>query len=280
MSVYDQAVGAIAEWLYLGAGVLLVLELVWFVRRRQLNRPRILEMLASYSPFVPTVIVDALTLGALVALYAAAYHIAPWQLPVNAWTALAALILVDFAYYWEHRCSHRARVLWALYHSVHHSSPEFNLSTAFRVSFVDQFFAPLFYLPLVLAGLHPGLVLSGIAFNLAYQTWVHTELIGKLGWFEKIFNTPSNHRVHHGVNAKYLDRNFGAVLMVWDRLFGTYQSEEERPVYGLTHPLNSVNPLNVHFHGIIALVRDLRRARSIGEICGRLLKHPGWTPPG
>lgn len=278
ISIYDAAIHTVTDLLYLFAGALLAAELLWLIRLRRLNKPRLLEMLASYSPFLPAVIVEAVTVAALVALYFTVYSVAPWEAPINVWSALLAVILVDFVYYWEHRWAHEVRVLWALYHSVHHSSPDFNLSTAFRVSFVDQFFSPLFYLPLLALGLHPALVFSGMAFNLAYQTWVHTEMVGKLGWIEKILNTPSNHRVHHGSDPKYLDKNYGAVLIIWDRLFGTYQAEEERPVYGLTEPLNSVNPLAVHFHEAVRLVRDLRSARSARAAFGYLFNRPGWTP--
>ncbi len=278
LSIYGQYIDTITRLLYVFAGAVLVVELLWLVYRRRLNKPRVLEMLASYSPFIPAVVVDTLTVAALIALYAVVYRFAPWEIPVTAWSALLVVILVDFIYYWEHRWAHEIRVLWALYHSVHHSSPDFNLGTAFRVSFVDQFFSPLFYLPLVVLGFHPALVLSGLVFMLAYQTWIHTEMIGKLGWLEKIFNTPSHHRVHHGSDAKYLDKNYGAILIVWDRLFGTYKAEEERPIYGLTQPLNSVNPLKVHFHEAVKLFRDLGGARSAREVRSYLFKHPGWTP--
>lgn len=278
ISIYDQYIDTVAYGLYIFAGGLLVAELLWLAYRRHLNKQRIFEMLASFSPFIPAVLVEILTFTALIALYYAVSSLAPWPIPLSAGSAVLALVLVDFIYYWEHRWSHQIRVLWALDHSVHHSSPDFNLFTAYRVSFVAQFFSPLFYLPLLLLGLHPVLVLSGLAFNLAYQTWVHTEMIDKLGWLEKIFNTPSNHRVHHGADPKYLDKNYGAILIIWDRLFGTYQAEEERPRYGLTQPLHSVNPLNVHFHEAGKLLRDLRAARSGNEMLGYLFKRPNWTP--
>ena len=278
ISIYNHYIDTTAGLLYVFGGVLLVAELLWLAYKRRLNKPRIFEMLASFSPFVPATVVDVLTTTALIALYFVAYSFAPWQIPMTAWSVGLALVLVDLIYYWEHRWAHKIRVLWALYHSVHHSSSDFNLSTAFRVSFVDQFFSPLFYLPLVVLGFHPVLILSGLVFILAYQTWIHTEMIAKLGWFDKFFNTPSNHRVHHGSDPKYLDKNYGAVLIVWDRLFGTYQAEEETPVYGLTHPLNSVNPLKVHFHEAIKLVRDLHGARSRREAWAYLFNHPGWMP--
>ena len=279
LSVYDQYIDTVANGLYIFAGGVLVVELLWLLYRRRLNKQRILEMLASFSPFIPTVLVEILTFTALIALYYGVSSLAPWPIPLSAGSAVLALVLVDFTYYWEHRWSHEIRILWALDHSVHHSSPDFNQFTAYRVSFVAQFIAPLFYLPLLLLGLHPVLVLSGLGFNLAYQTWIHTEMIGKFGWLEKIFNTPSNHRVHHGTEPKYLDKNFGAILIIWDRLFGTYQAETERPHYGLTHPLASVNPFKVHFYEAGKLLHDLRGARSWKKVLGYLFNRPGWTPP-
>lgn len=278
ISIYDNYIDTTAYGLYVFAGGLLVVELLWLLYRRHLNKQRVFEMLASFSPFIPAVLVEILTLAALVTLYYGVSNLAPWSIPLSAWSAGLALVLVDFIYYWEHRWSHEIRVLWALDHSVHHSSPDFNQFTAYRVSFVAQFFSPLFYLPLLLLGLHPVLVLSALGFNLAYQTWVHTEMIGKLGWLEKIFNTPSNHRVHHGADPKYLDKNYGAILIIWDRLFGTYQVEEERPRYGLTQSLNSVNPLKVHFHEAGKLLRDLRSASSGSEVLGYLFNRPDWSP--
>ena len=277
-ALYEDYFLTITDVIYLFSGALLVAELLWFWYKRRLNKPRLLEMSASFSPYLPALAVEALTISALLSLYYAVFRFAPWQIPLTLWSAILAVVLVDFIYYWEHRWSHQIRLFWALFHSVHHSSPDFNLFTAFRVSFMNQFFSPFFYLPLVFLGFHPLLVFAGLGFNLAYQTWVHTELIGKLGWVEKIFNTPSHHRVHHGSDPEYLDKNYGAVFIIWDRMFGTYQVEEQKPVYGLTQALNSVNPLKVHFHEITKLVRDLRGARSGNEVRGYLFKRPGWTP--
>ena len=272
LGVYDLALETASGLLSLFAFGLLAVELIWLWRGRRLNRGRILEMLASYSTLVPYVLVELLTAGFWLAVYFGLAEIVPWQVPVTWWSALAAVLLVDLVYYWEHRLEHRVRVLWAVYHSVHHSSPDFNQSTAYRISFADHFVPPLFYLPLVALGFHPFLVLSGLIFILAYQTWLHTEMIGRLGWLDRIFNTPSNHRVHHGAELKYQDRNFGAFLIVWDRLFGTYRAEAETPVYGLATPLGSVNPLKVHFHEAVGLLRDLKRARSWAQFCATLVR--------
>ena len=261
----------------LALGLLLV-ELLWLRRRGRLGKDRVLEMLASFGTLLPAIAVEILLTASWIAVYFGVQALVPWQIPTTVWTAVLAVILVDLAYYWEHRLSHEIRLLWALAHSVHHSSPHFNQATAYRISFMDQFISPLFYLPIVALGFHPLLVLAAFVLILAYQTWLHTEMIGRLGWLDRVFNTPSNHRVHHGADAGYLDRNYGAVLMLWDRLFGTYQAETANPVYGLTEPLNSKNPLKVHFHEAGLLLRDLRAAESPGEALDLLFRRPGWQP--
>ena len=169
------------------------------------------------------------------------------------------------------------RFFWA-HHSTHHSSPIYNYSTAFRVSFMRTPFDVVYYLVPVLMGFHPVLVLLSLGIVAYYQVWLHNEIIGRLGWLEYVLMTPSHHRVHHGTQDKYLDKNYGAITVLWDKLFGTFQKEEERPVYGLTKQLNSVNPLRVHFQEYIHLFRDLRGAKSAGEVAGYFLKPPGWRP--
>ncbi len=274
LGAYDLALDTASGALAIFAFGLLAAELLWLFGLKRLNRGRILEMLASYSTLVPYVLVELATAGFWLAVYAGLAALVPWEIPTTWWSALAAVLLADLVYYWEHRLEHRVRVLWAVYHSVHHSSPDFNQATAYRVSFADHFVPPLFYLPLVAIGFHPFLVLSALIFILAYQTWLHTEMIGRLGWLDRIFNTPSNHRVHHGADPKYRDRNLGAFLIVWDRLFGTYQAEEETPVYGLATPLASVNPLKVHFHEAVGLCRDLARARNLRRLGAVLFGRP------
>lgn len=258
-----------------GALGLLVVELVWLGLRRALNWRRVKEMAASYSTLLPAIGVDFLLGAGLVALFFAVGALSPWSIPVTWWTALLCVLAVDFVYYWEHRIEHRVRVLWALYHSVHHSSPVFDQSTAYRISFVDFFFGPLFFLPLVLIGFDPLMVLIGLGFVLAYQTWIHTESIGRLGFLDAVFNTPSNHRVHHGTELAYIDRNYGGFLIVWDRLFGTYAPERETPRYGLVEPIGSVNPLRVHLHEALSLWRDLVNARGFRHALRILTQPPG-----
>jgi sterol desaturase/sphingolipid hydroxylase (fatty acid hydroxylase superfamily) len=195
------------------------------------------------------------------------------------WVFVLCFFAEDLAYYAFHRTSHEVRLLWAA-HENHHSSERFNLSTALRQSWTTPFTTMLFYWPLSLLGFHPVMVMGFTVASLLYQFWIHTELIDRLGWFERWFNTPSHHRVHHGTNVEYLDRNHGGVLIVWDRLFGTFEPERAKVVYGLTKNIDTFNPLRVAFHEYAAIWRDVRRAGSWSEALGYVLRPPGWSPDG
>lgn len=232
-------------------------------RAKELKKQSWLEMMANISPLIPTIMVGGIVTAFVIWLFSSAASLAPWHLPVNIWTALAAIILVDAVYYWDHRIGHRVNLMWAISHSVHHSSPLFNQTTALRISFLDGFISPWFYTLIILIGFDALLVAAAFGLNLAYQQWIHTEVIGKLGWFDRWFNSPSNHRVHHGSQSQYLDKNYGGILMVWDRLLGTYESENELVNYGLTNPINSVNPWRVHFEEATRLFRKLRMLKTI-----------------
>ncbi len=196
----------------------------------------------------------------------------------HGWTAwLVALLFLDFCYYWDHRAGHTIRLLWAS-HVVHHSSQRYNLSTALRQTWTGEY-TVLFFLPVALVGVPVEIVLASWSFNLLYQFWIHTEAIDKM-WkpFEFVFNTPSHHRVHHGSQAQYLDRNYGGVLILWDRLFGSFEPEGERVVYGLTKNITTRNPLRVATHEYVALFSDLRTAASWRHRLGFAFHGPGWAP--
>ncbi len=175
------------------------------------------------------------------------------------WTA--ALILLDFIYYWHHRFSHEINVLWGA-HVAHHSSNEFNGTVAFRNSFVPLFIKLLWWVPLPVLGFSPQIIFTMVLVNGLYQFILHNRFIGKLGWLEYILVTPSSHRVHHGSNAKYLDKNYGAVFIIWDRLFGTFTPEEEEPEFGLTKKLVTQNPITVYVHHWVDLIRLSQREKS------------------
>lgn len=227
--------------------LLLPFELWRLHNAKALGKRTWLEVLANLSPIIPVIVTTGMVTAFVIWLFSSVASFALVTLPVNIWTILAAIILVDFMYYWDHRLGHRVRLLWAVSHSVHHSSPLFNQTTGLRISFVDGFISPWYYTPIILLGFDPFLVASAFGVVLAYQQWIHTQMIGKLGWFDVIFNSPSNHRVHHATQTQYLDKNYGGILMTWDHLFGTYEPESEAVSYGLVHQIDSVNPVMVHF---------------------------------
>lgn len=202
---------------------------------------------------------------------------------LDSWPAFALLFIgQELCYYWYHRASHRVRWFWAN-HSVHHTPNQLNLSAAYRTAIFGKLAGNLlFFVPLVWLGFSQKLVALTVALNLSYQFWLHATWIPKLGWLEYVFNTPSAHRVHHSANLEYLDANYGGVLIVFDRLFGTYIEErDEVPCrYGLVHPQTSYNPLRVEFDQWLALAKDVARARGIEARLGYLLMPPGWRPDG
>lgn len=215
------------------------------------------------------------------AVFSAAAWIYPYRLlsPPEAASWVLAIVAWDLVYYWHHRLEHEVRLLWAA-HVNHHSSRAYNLSTALRQPWTP-WIGLLLYPPLALIGLRPEQILIAEGINLVYQFWVHTEAIGRLpAPLEWLFNTPSHHRVHHGKNARYLDKNYGGILIVWDRLFSTFEPETEKVEYGLTKDLTSYNPLVIAFHEYGAIVKDLRKARSVREVWGYVWGRPGWQPDG
>ena len=224
--------GAIA--LSIGGGVALAIEeLLWMRRRGSLTRAALREMGMSLSPLPPNVLMTIALSGWWVFLYseAARFAVAPVENSMAA--LLPALLLADLCYYLEHRAAHRLRPLWRLYHAVHHSSPEYTVATAYRVSFANQLVAPLFYLPCILAGFEPLLVVGLLVFTIHYQAWVHTRAIGRLPLLDAFLNTPANHRMHHDVTMLAGGANFGGIFVIWDRLFGSYVSPREVRAYGI-----------------------------------------------
>lgn len=205
-------------------------------------------------------------------------HFRLFDVPTNVLTWLLLFLGVDLAYYWFHRLSHEINAVWAT-HIVHHQSEEYNLSVALRQSWFQTLFSWWFYLPLAFLGFNPLMMLSVIALNTLYQFWIHTKAIKRFPAFiEFIFNTPSHHRVHHGTNPQYIDKNHAGSLIIWDRMFGTFQKEEEEVVYGITTPLKSFNPFWANFHYWQELVQNAKSAPSIKEKIFVFIKPPGWFP--
>lgn len=194
------------------------------------------------------------------------------------WYWVSLILLVDFAYYWAHRMSHEVNLFWGG-HVVHHQSEEYNLSVALRQSSLQVIWTFAFNLPIALLGFHTLDFVLVAAFNTLYQFWIHTETIGKLPrWIEFIFNTPSHHRVHHGRNPKYIDKNHAGSLIIWDRMFGTFQAEEERPTYGITKPINSWNAVWANMSHYADMAQDLKRIPHWGDRVRYLFMKPGWLP--
>lgn len=222
-----------------------------------------------------------INLGARLAalfLYVALWSIAPWHLSAsNPWTWVATLLAVDLLWYAYHRASHRVRILWAA-HQAHHSSVYFNYSVALRQKW-NPWGELFFWTPLPLLGVPPSMIFFAFSLNLIYQFWVHTETIPKL-WrpIEFVLNTPSHHRVHHASQRQYLDRNYGGILIIWDRLFGSYAEEHDLPVYGLTVPVTTHNPFRLQYGEFGAAFRDVRHTRSWRDRAGYLFAPPGWRP--
>ncbi len=198
-----------------------------------------------------------------------------WQFPL-------LFLGQEFCYYWFHRASHRVRWFWAT-HAVHHSPEQICFAAAFRLGITSRIAgSTVFYVPLAFLGFDPAVVLFSLTLNLLYQFWIHSETIPRLGPLEWVLNTPSHHRVHHARNLSYLDANYGGVLIIFDRLFGTFVPErnEEPCDYGLVTPMRSYNPIYVELHGWIGLLKDLRKARSLKTVAGYLFAPPGWAPGG
>ena len=190
---------------------------------------------------------------------------------------VAALIAYDFFYYWNHRIDHEVGLFWAA-HVVHHQSDHFNLSTALRQSSTGSLLGWVFYLPMAVAGVPPVTFVGVGLIDLLYQFWIHTELVGKLGWFDRVFASPSNHRVHHGVNDQYLDKNYGGILILWDRLFGTFEPEVEKPVFGVRGALSTFDPIGANLSYYATMARLCRRAVDWRDRVRVWFAPPGWLP--
>ncbi|XP_035020130.1 alkylglycerol monooxygenase [Hippoglossus stenolepis] len=197
----------------------------------------------------------------------------PWD---SAWTWWFTFLGVDFCYYWVHRCAHEVAILWAA-HQVHHSSEHYNLATALRQSLTQQLASWIFYMPMALA-VPPSIFAVHIQLNLLYQYWIHTELISDLGPLEWIFNTPKHHRVHHGRNLYCIDKNYGGILIVWDRLFGTFAPEEEKVVYGLVYPIKTFEIVYVQLHYYSYLWKKSKTYKTISDKLSTFIKGPSWKP--
>ena len=269
----------LGNWFFLASLAFLGFELVRYVLLRKMNWQLAGDTITN---FITLGMFIVLTYVLLAALYLSAYawfhQFALFQIDVNWATIFLCVVAADLAYYWEHRFTHRTGIAWAT-HTVHHSSPFFNISVAYRFGPLDGLWPIFFHVPLVLIGFNPFVVFFAEAFVQLYQTALHTEVIRKLPKpIEFLMNTPSHHRVHHGANDQYIDKNYSGIFIIWDRIFGTFAEEQEPVVYGITKPVDSVNPIKVFFHGLARLGKQLVNTRGFANKCNVLIKPPGWQP--
>lgn len=228
------------------------------------------------------VAIDLVAKGLILGLFYFIYNSFHFfDIPFVWWAWVLLFFADDFCYYWFHRISHESRFFWAS-HIVHHSSVNYNLSTALRQTWSGVFFSFIFWLPLILLGFHPIMILVQMSISLIYQYWIHTELIDKMPkWYEAIFNTPSHHRVHHATNPQYLDRNHAGILIIWDKIFSTYEPEIENPVYGLVKNIETYNPLKIAFNEWMVMFKDVFSSKtSLKNRLYYLIKPPGWKHDG
>lgn len=261
----------------------IVVEAVWSARaKRGLYHGR--DFFASQCMLIGSVLIEVVPKTLLVAVMFELHEWSPLRDVVGRqpWAWVVLFFLDDLTYYWFHRLNHEVRFFWAG-HVNHHSSEYMNFGTALRQGVVERTYKLVFWLWIAALGFDPAMILLMIGVNLTFQFWTHTEAVRRLpAWFEAVFNTPSHHRVHHGSNTRYLDRNHAGVLIVWDKLFGTFSPElaEEPVVYGLTKNLETFDPWTVLVHGHRELFHDMRRAGSFREALRYFFDAPGWTHDG
>lgn len=238
--------------------LLVALEYYLSLRKNLKNLYSKKDFLASLSIGVGNLLVNAVTKVGLFYVIVFFYNLTPWSIPPTWWSYILCLVVFDFLRYWAHRIAHEQRFWWST-HVVHHSSEHYNFSVSFRLSWTQNL-KLIFFMPIALMGFHPLVFFITHQIEVLYQFWIHTELIRKLPRpIEYIFTTPSHHRVHHAVNEKYIDKNYGSTFIIWDRMFGTFQEEEEQARYGITKPVNSFNPFVLVFHAWGDLLADLAK---------------------
>ena len=253
------------QWILLGMGPVFIVCIAfeaWYWRRRGAAIYTWVDTLSNAGLALMHQAADALAWALVIGIYYFVYQFRLFDLPTSAWTIAGLFLAQDFFYYFFHRASHRIRWMWAS-HVTHHSSERLNLSTAFRQSLTYPISGMwLFWLPLAWIGFEPKNIVAVVAINLGFQFFVHTQAIGRLGWIEHVFNTPSHHRVHHARNPKYIDRNYAGVLIVWDKLFGSFVDEDPAVPceYGIVGHIDSHNPLRLTFHEWFAMLRDAAHA--------------------
>lgn len=254
---------------------LIALE-AWYWRRRDPTMYSLVDTFSNAGLALMHQAADAVAWALVIVLFYAVHRYRLFDIPATWWSIALLALAQDFFYYWFHRASHRIRWMWAS-HVTHHSSERLNLSTAFRQSLTYPISGMwLFWLPLAWLGFEPTHIVAVVAINLGFQFFVHTQAVGKLGWLEQVFNTPSHHRVHHARNPKYIDRNYAGLLIVWDKLFGSFVEEDPAVPceYGIIGQVHSHNPITLTFHEWLAMFRDARKARGTRAALRQLFGPP------
>lgn len=262
--------------------VLLLLVEASLAYREQKHLYEVRDTFSSLAMGIGNVLSGLLTKALIFGAFTLLYRFRIFDLPSSAWWVwVLAFFADDFSYYWFHRVSHHVNWFWAS-HVVHHSSQKYNLAAALRQTWTGNLTGSfIFWLWMPIVGFHPVIVLTMQSISLIYQFWIHTELIHRLPLpIEFIFNTPSHHRVHHGTDLKYLDKNHAGILIIWDRMFGSFRKEEERPVYGLTRNIGSFNPVIVAFKTWMELFKKAGRSGSLKNALNYFIKPPGWSHDG
>ena len=268
----------INDWFMLVALGVFVIEMLRYAVKKQFTRNLLGDSIANFVTLAMFVLLVLFVAMAYAGVFFYVYdNFKVTELPLTLWSLLACIVLADLAYYWEHRFLHSNGFGWAS-HTVHHSSPHFNISVAYRHGPLDWFFPLFFHLPLALLGFHPFMIFLAEVIVQVFQTLLHTEVVKKLPRpIEAVFNTPSHHRVHHATNKAYLDKNYAGIFIIWDRLFGTFAKEEETVRYGVYPRINSVNPIVIFFDGYKKLFKALVAAPNWRYRINLLVRPPIWA---
>ena len=253
----------------------------WASARWKPGNYEVKDTFASLTMGIGNVVMGLVGGGYIFACYSICYEYRVFSMPetLTWWSYLVLLFAEDFAYYWFHRISHESRLWWAA-HETHHSSEHYNLSSALRQTWTSLPHGWIFWGPLGLLGFRPEQVLFAQSISLLYQYWIHTRLINRMGILEWVMNTPSHHRVHHGIDVPYLDKNYAGIFIIWDRLFGTFQSEEHEPTYGVTKQLGTFNVAYIGFHTWKEMWDDIRMAPDLRSVFLYVFGRPGWRHDG
>lgn len=261
------------------AFILLIIVEVIFAVKTQRELYEVKDAATSIALGLGNLVTGIFTKALILFVFYFLYQYRIFTIPWNAWWAWVLIFFADdFSYYWFHRVSHSVRFFWAS-HVVHHSSEKYNLAAALRQTWTGNITGSfLFWSWMPVVGFEPAMILTMQAVSLLYQFWIHTEGIGKMPkWFEAVFNTPSHHRVHHGTDLLYLDKNHAGILIIWDKIFGSFQEEKFRPTYGLTKNVHTFNPVFVAFHEWRNMALDLRKAKTWKQAFHYLFDSPGWS---